>query len=204
MRVIAGEFRGRALAAVGKGDAGAHLRPTTDRVRESLFNVLAHKVDFDGLRVLDLFAGTGALGLEALSRGAASVTFVDDGRVAQGLIQKNIDLCRVRPRCQLLRRSALKLGANPQAPFDLIFLDPPYGKSLGQKALAAIAAEGWIAPGALLIWEENTRMETPPGFTLEDSRKYGETHITLLWAEDVTNPDATDQDATGQDATDLE
>ena len=84
MRIIAGDFRGRALAALGKGDAGAHLRPTTDRVRESLFNVLAHQVDFDGMRVLDLFAGTGALGLEALSRGAESVTFVDDGRVSQG------------------------------------------------------------------------------------------------------------------------
>ncbi|KUP93721.1 16S rRNA (guanine(966)-N(2))-methyltransferase RsmD [Tritonibacter horizontis] len=184
MRIIAGDFRGRALAAVGKGDAGAHLRPTTDRVRESLFNVLAHKVDFADLRVLDLFAGTGALGLEALSRGAANVTFVDDGRVAQGLIQKNIDLCRAKPQCHLLRRSAFRLGANPELPFDLIFLDPPYGKSLGQKAISAIGAGGWIAPGALLVWEENAAMEVPPGYVLEDSRKYGDTHITLLWAQD--------------------
>ena len=184
MRIIAGDFRGRALAAVGKGDAGAHLRPTTDRVRESLFNVLAHKVDFADLRVLDLFAGTGALGLEALSRGAANVTFVDDGRVAQGLIQKNIDLCRAKPQCHLLRRSAFRLGANPEPPFDLIFLDPPYGKSLGQKAISAIGAGGWIAPGALLVWEENAAMEVPPGYVLEDSRKYGDTYITLLWAQD--------------------
>ncbi len=183
MRIIAGDFRGRALAAVGKGDAGAHLRPTTDRVRESLFNVLNHKVDFEGARVLDLFAGTGALGLEAVSRGASAVTFVDDGRVAQGLVAKNIDLCRAKDRAQLIRRSALKLGANPDAGFDLVFLDPPYGKSLGQKALEAARDGGWIAPGALIVWEENSPMQPLEGFTLEDSRKYGDTHITLLWAD---------------------
>jgi 16S rRNA (guanine966-N2)-methyltransferase len=117
------------LASVGKGDAGAHLRPTTDRVRESLFNVLSHQIDFDGLRVLDLFAGTGALGLEALSRGAAHVTFVDDGRVAQGLIRKNIDLTHSKDRTDLIRRDATRLGDNPGTPCDLVFLDPPYGKS---------------------------------------------------------------------------
>ncbi|OIQ29205.1 MAG: 16S rRNA (guanine(966)-N(2))-methyltransferase RsmD [Alphaproteobacteria bacterium MedPE-SWcel] len=184
MRIIAGEFRGRALAALGKGDAAAHLRPTTDRVRESLFNVLAHQIDLDGVRVLDLFAGTGALGLEALSRGAAEVCFVDDGRAAQRLIAKNIEICRAQPRCQLLRRSALKLGAAPAAPFDVVFLDPPYGKSLGQTALSVISAGGWIAPGALVVWEESSPMEAPAGFTLQEARKYGDTHITLLWAED--------------------
>lgn len=183
MRIIAGDFRGRALAAVGKGDAGAHLRPTTDRVRESLFSVLTHKLDFDGLRVLDLFAGTGALGLEALSRGAAAVSFVDDGRVAQGLITKNIEICRAKDRTALLRRSALKLGQNPELGYDLLFLDPPYGKALGQKALEAARDGGWIAPGALVVWEENSPMQPPAGFALEDSRKYGDTHITLLWAD---------------------
>jgi len=187
VRIIAGDFRGRALAAVGKGDAGAHLRPTTDRVRESLFNVLTHKVDFDDLRVLDLFAGTGALGLEALSRGAASVTFVDDGRVAQGLIRKNIGICRAEAACSLQRRSALKLGQNPDAPYEVIFLDPPYGKSLGQKALAAAHAGDWIAPGGLVIWEESSPMEAPDGFTLQEARKYGDTYISLMWApqEDI-------------------
>ena len=183
MRIIAGDFRGRALAALGKGDAAAHLRPTTDRVRESLFNVLSHRVEFEEARVLDVFAGTGALGLEALSRGAAAVAFVDDGRVAQGLIQKNIDICRAKPHCHLHRRSALKLGDNPDPAFDLIFLDPPYGKSLGQKALTALSLGGWIAPGALVVWEENAPMDAPEGFTLEDVRKYGDTHITLLWAQ---------------------
>ncbi|WP_171233429.1 16S rRNA (guanine(966)-N(2))-methyltransferase RsmD [Ruegeria sp. HKCCA4812] len=180
MRIIAGEFRGRALAPVGKGDAGAHLRPTTDRVRESLFNVLNHQIDFDGLRVLDLFAGTGALGLEALSRGASHVTFVDDGRVAQGLIRKNIDLTRSADRTDLVRRDATRLGDNPGAPYDLVFLDPPYGKSMGQKAVAALA-NGWVADDALLVWEENAPMQAPAGFKLHDSRKYGDTHISLMW-----------------------
>ncbi|MDE4140182.1 MULTISPECIES: 16S rRNA (guanine(966)-N(2))-methyltransferase RsmD [Rhodobacterales] len=181
MRIIAGEFRGRALAAVGKGDAGAHLRPTTDRVRESLFNVLMHTGAIDGARVLDLFAGTGALGLEALSRGAALVTFVDDGRVAQGLIRKNVGICRAEDRTALIRRSALKLGQNPDAPYDVIFLDPPYGKDLGQKALAVADAGGWIAPGALIVWEENAPMTPPEGYEAQDSRKYGDTHISLMW-----------------------
>nr|WP_174818481.1 16S rRNA (guanine(966)-N(2))-methyltransferase RsmD [Ruegeria atlantica] len=168
------------MASVGKGDAGAHLRPTTDRVRESLFNVLSHQIEFDGLRVLDLFAGTGALGLEALSRGASHVTFVDDGRVAQGLIRKNIDLTRSADRTDLIRRDATRLGDNPGAPYDLVFLDPPYGKSMGQKAVAALA-NGWIADDALLVWEENAPMQAPAGFKLHDSRKYGDTHISLMW-----------------------
>ena len=186
MRIIAGEFRGRALAAVGKGDAGAHLRPTTDRVRESLFNVLSHQVEFDGMRVLDLFAGTGALGLEALSRGAESVTFVDDGRVSQGLISKNIAICKAQEQCTLIRRNALKLGANPAAPFDVIFLDPPYGKELGEKALLAATTGGWVAEDALIIWEESAPMTAPEGFVLQDSRKYGDTHISLMWREAPT------------------
>ncbi len=181
MRIIAGAFRGRALAAVGKGDAGAHLRPTTDRVRESLFNVLMHTGAIAGARVLDLFAGTGALGLEALSRGAESVTFVDDGRVAQGLIRKNIEICRAGDRATLIRRNALKLGQNTEPPFDVVFLDPPYGKGLGEKALAAAEAGGWIAPGALIVWEENAPMLPPDGYEAQDSRKYGDTHISLMW-----------------------
>ncbi len=183
MRIIAGEFRGRALASVGKGDAGAHLRPTTDRVRESLFNVLTHQIDFDGLRVLDLFAGTGALGLEALSRGATHVTFVDDGRVAQGLIRKNINLTGSKERADMIRRDATRLGDNPGAAYDLIFLDPPYGKALGQKAIAALSGGGWLAAGALIVWEENATMTAPKGFTLHDTRKYGDTHISLMWKD---------------------
>ena len=181
MRIIAGAYRGRALAALGKGDAGAHLRPTTDRVRESLFNVLMHTGAIPGARVLDLFAGTGALGLEALSRGAAEVLFVDDGRVSGGLIRKNIGICRAEDRCTLARRDAVKLGQNPRAPYDLLFLDPPYGKGLGQKALAAALAGGWIAQDALVVWEDSRPMTAPEGFVLHDSRTSGDTHITLMW-----------------------
>jgi len=183
MRIIAGKHRGRTLAPVGKGDAAGHLRPTTDRVRESLFNVLTHQIDFNGLRVLDLFAGTGALGLEALSRGAAHVTFVDDGRAAQGLIRKNVGLTGSGTQTNLVRRDATRLGTSPGAPCDLIFLDPPYGKGLGQKAVAAALAGGWLAPQALLVWEDNTPMVAPKGFELFDTRRYGDTHVSLMWRD---------------------
>lgn len=185
MRIIAGEFRGRKLTALGKGDAGAHLRPTTDRVRESLFNVLAGgrfgDPFADDVRVLDLFAGTGALGLEALSRGAAHVTLVDDGRVATRLIRENIALLGVKDRARLITRDATRLP-EAEAPCGLIFLDPPYGKGLGGRALAAAQAGGWLAPGALIVWEESTAQEAPDGFALEDSRRYGDSWISLLRA----------------------
>ncbi|MCA0921250.1 16S rRNA (guanine(966)-N(2))-methyltransferase RsmD [Pseudooceanicola nanhaiensis] len=183
MRIIGGEHRGRALAAVGKGDAGAHLRPTTDRVRESLFNLILggrFGDPVEGATVLDLFAGTGALGLEALSRGASHVTFVDDGRVAQGLIRKNIALLGVEDTARLMRCNALRLPPCEGAGAGLVFLDPPYGKDLGAKALSAALAQGWIADGALVVWEESGAVTPPEGLTLLESRKYGDTMITLL------------------------
>jgi 16S rRNA (guanine966-N2)-methyltransferase len=133
--------------------------------------------------VLDLFAGTGALGLEALSRGAEHVSFVDDGRVSTGLIRKNIDICRAGEATALIRRDATRLGENPGVPFDLIFLDPPYGKGLGEKALQAALKGGWIADDALVVWEESSPMPAPEGFGSESSRKYGDTHITLMWRD---------------------
>lgn len=181
MRIIAGEFRGRALASVGKGDAGAHLRPTTDRVRESLFSVLTHLDVIAGARVLDLFAGTGALGLEALSRGAARATFVDDGRTALSLIRQNVQLTGAGARSDILRKDAARLGPNPDAPCALVFLDPPYGKGLGQRALEAALAGDWIADDALIVWEESSPMDAPPGFVAHDARRYGDTHISLMW-----------------------
>lgn len=185
MRIIGGRFRGLALASVGKGDAGAHLRPTTDRVRESIFNLLVNGGYGDPItdaRVLDLFAGTGALGLEALSRGAAHVTFVDDGLKARALIRENIEKCRAQGVTKLFRRNATKLGEVSGAPFDLVFLDPPYGKGLGEKALAAALDGGWLAEGALIVWEENAPISPPSGTTLLDSRKYGDTVVSILEA----------------------
>ena len=185
MRIIAGQFRGRALASVGKGDKGRHLRPTSDRVRESLFSMLAGGRFGDpitGARVLDLFAGTGALGLEALSRGAAEATFVDKGRVAAGLIRENITKCGVTETARLVQRDATRLGNNPDAGYSLVFCDPPYGKKMGETALAAALAGGWIAPGALVIWEESAAITPPEGLTLRDERRYGDTVIRILEA----------------------
>lgn len=181
MRIVAGTHRGLRLTTLGKGDPAAHLRPTPDRVRESLFSMLTSRLgDLDGLRVLDLFAGTGALGLEALSRGAAEVIFVENGRKAQALIQKNIALTRSEPQTRLLRMDATRLGPAPDAPCDLVFLDPPYGKGMGEKALAAALAGGWLAPSALIVWEENAAQIAPDGFELRDTRRFGDTHVTFL------------------------
>lgn len=180
MRIIAGEFRGIALASVGKGDAAAHLRPTTDRVRESLFNVLGNHDVIEGARVLDLFAGTGALGLEALSRGAAHTTFVDDGRAAQRLIGQNVTKLRVGDRTDLVRRDARHLPGRTGAPFDLVFMDPPYHKNMGGLALAAAEKGGWLARNAFIVWEEAYPMDAPEGYMRVDHRKYGDTYVTLL------------------------
>jgi 16S rRNA (guanine966-N2)-methyltransferase len=183
MRIIAGQHRGLALASVGKGDTAAHLRPTSDRVRESLFSVLlggAYGDPISGARVLDLFAGTGALGLEALSRGAAHVTFVDDGRKAQSLIRENIALTRRQSDTALLRTNATRLPDNKAKAYDLVFLDPPYGKGLGDLALASANAAGWLADNALIIWEENSPQHAPDGYELHDQRQYGDTWISIL------------------------
>ena len=182
MRIVAGRFRGRRLAALGKGDAGAHLRPTTDRVREALMNTLAggrFGDPFEDAQVLDLFAGTGALGLEALSRGAAFVTFVDDGRVAQRLLRENIATLEVAGETRVIGRDARRLPPAEHAA-SLVFLDPPYGKGLGEKALEAAQAQGWIAPEALIVWEEASAQAAPMGFTLLDTRRYGDSWVTLL------------------------
>jgi 16S rRNA (guanine966-N2)-methyltransferase len=182
MRIIGGALRGLHLTPVGAGDPAAHLRPTSDRVREAVFNLLLNAQGFPlaGVRVLDLFAGTGALGLEALSRGAAHATFVDDGAVALALLRKNIALCRAGDRATVLRRDATRPGAG--AGHGLVFMDPPYGRGLGEAAVAAGLAGGWLAPGAVVVWEERAAMPAPPGFALLDQRRYGDTHITMLRA----------------------
>ena len=185
MRIVGGRLRGLKLAALGKGDTARHLRPTPDRVRESLFNLLEHGGFGDpvpGAVALDVFAGTGALGLEALSRGAAHVTFIDDGRVAQGLLAENIAKARAEDATQVIRRSALRPGTPSGEAATLVFLDPPYGKSLGAKALKRLNEDGWIAPGALVVWEESEEQEAPDGFRGIETRVYGDTVLTILEA----------------------
>lgn len=186
MRIIGGKWRGLRLAEVGEGDAAAHLRPTADRVREAIFNLIgqgAHGDPIGGARVLDLFAGTGALGLEALSRGAAHVCFVDDGAAARAVIRRNIELTRSQGVTDVWRRDATDLGQNRGAPFGLVFLDPPYGKGLGERAIASASAGGWLAPEAMIVWEEGAPPNAPSGFALLDQRRYGSAWVTLLRAQ---------------------
>lgn len=181
MRIIGGRLKGLGLTPVGKGDAGARLRPTTDRVRENLFNVLMGGRYGDPVSdaiVLDLFAGTGALGLEALSRGAAHVTFVDSGRAAQNLIAANIAKTKEQGATKMITRDATRPGAPPDRQATLVFLDPPYGSDLGAKALTA--AKDWIAAKALVVWEDSAEQLAPAGFTRLDARRYGDTWLTLL------------------------
>ena len=185
MRIIGGRYKGTRLAAPGaQGGGKAHLRPTSDRVRESLFNLLAHGdyPEIEGARVLDLFAGTGALGFEALSRGASRVVFIDDGPAARGLIRQNIDALGVIGQTKLWRRDATRLGPCRGEPFDLIFADPPYGKGIGIAALNSARAGGWIAPGALVVLEEGGSAEVtyPEGLELHDDRIYGETRLLIF------------------------
>ncbi len=186
MRIVGGDWRGRGLAAPGAEAGPDRLRPTSDRVRENLFNVLMggrYGDPVSGMRVLDLFAGTGALGLEALSRGAAFCTFVDNGRRARSLIRQNLDRFGANDRADLLFGDALKLGPNAAPPARLVFLDPPYGRTLGARALEAGRLNGWIAADALILWEENAPQPAPAGFIERERRRYGDTWITILQAQ---------------------
>ncbi|HQU66802.1 MAG TPA: 16S rRNA (guanine(966)-N(2))-methyltransferase RsmD [Albidovulum sp.] len=183
MRIIGGERRGLKLADVGAGDPAAHLRPTSDRVREAIFNLLMNGPygnPVAGARVLDLFAGTGALGLEALSRGAAHVAFIDDGTASRALLRRNIELMRAMGATDVWRRDATSMGPNRGPGYGLVFLDPPYSKGLGERALASLATDGWLTPDAMVVWEEGSALPAPSGFTLLDQRRYGDTYVTLL------------------------
>ncbi len=182
MKIVGGRFRGRAISA----PHGVNTRPTLDRVREALFNILIHGVEafeLEGARVLDLFAGTGALGLEALSRGAAYCLFVEDNADARGAIRDNIEAFGLTGASKLWRRDATKLGpAAPMQPFQLLFADPPYGKGLAELALQAALEGGWLAAGAICTVEErvNVSLDWPKGLLLLDSRDYGDTALYFL------------------------
>jgi 16S rRNA (guanine966-N2)-methyltransferase len=159
-------------------------------VRQALFNVLEHgpaAVTFEGARVLDLFAGSGALGLEALSRGARFCLFIDTSAAARGAIRRNVEALSLTGATKIWRRDATSLGeAGSLAPFDLLFCDPPYGKGLGQQALAAAAEGGWVANGAVAVLEERADVELawPAAFVEIDRRRYGDTQIAIARAED--------------------
>jgi len=181
MRIVGGRLGGRTLAAP-KSQA---IRPTSDRLRESLFNILAHGYGdpITGARVLDLFAGTGALGLEAMSRGAAFALFIDDGAEARALMRQNVEALGLGGVTRIFRRDATRLGAvHPNAPFGLVFLDPPYRKGLAEKSLASLRDGGWLAPDALVIVEEaaDAGFVPPHGFEEVERRRYDDTEFTFL------------------------
>lgn len=188
MRIVSGDFRGKTLIA----PAGAKTRPTSDRARQAIFNILEHAPWSEGVRgrrVIDLFAGSGALGFEALSRGASFCLFVETDEAARGAIRENVDALSPHGglfgRTRVHRRDATSLGVRPGADgpaFDLAFLDPPYAKGLGEIALARLAEGGWLAPGALVVFERG--VDEPDfevaGFERLDARDYGAARVHFL------------------------
>ncbi|WP_283808602.1 MULTISPECIES: 16S rRNA (guanine(966)-N(2))-methyltransferase RsmD [Rhodopseudomonas] len=181
MRVIGGRLRGRNLVALSSRE----IRPTADRLRESVFNILMHAYENPLLdaRVLDLFAGTGALGIEASSRGAKFVLFVDNGAEARALLRANVEALGLGGVSKVYRRDAANLGpAHPVEPFGVAFLDPPYRKQLAEASLASLRDGGWLLPGALVIVEEakDAGFKAPAGYTELDRRAYDDTEFTFL------------------------
>jgi 16S rRNA (guanine966-N2)-methyltransferase len=180
MRIVAGRLGGRILAS----PRDRAIRPTSDRLRETLFNILFHAYGdpVTGARVLDLFAGTGALGLEAMSRGAAFALFVDDGVAARGLMRANVETLGLGGVTRIFRRDATRLGpVHPLKPFSLAFADPPYHQGLGERALASARDGGWLTPGAIVVVEEGTGRLTPPdGFEEIERRGYDDTEVVFL------------------------
>jgi 16S rRNA (guanine966-N2)-methyltransferase len=183
MRVVGGRLKGRGIAAPTSRD----IRPTADRLRESVFNILIHAYNnpIEGARVLDLFAGTGALGIEAISRGAAFALFIDNGAEARALLRNNVEALALGGVSKVYRRDATDLGpAHPMQPFALAFLDPPYGKGLAEKSLASLRDGGWLVPGALLVVEEAKAagFAAPEGFEELERRVYDDTEFVFLKA----------------------
>jgi len=183
MRVVGGKLRSRPIA----GPKSQAVRPTSDRSREALFNILVHAYGdpVSGARVLDLFAGTGALGIEAVSRGAAYALFVDEGVEARSLLRGNVETLGLGGVTRIFRRDATNLGpAHPIEPFDLVFLDPPYGKGMAEKALASAREGGWLKPHALIVVEEaaDAGFKAPEGFEELERRTYDDTEFVIIRA----------------------
>lgn len=180
MRIVGGDLRGRPLATP-RSDS---IRPTSDRTREAVFNIISHGWPqlLDGARVLDLFAGTGALGLEALSRGAAHALFIEESAEGRGLIRDNVEAFGLQGRTRIFRRDATKLGEKGTiAPFNLVFADPPYGKGLAEQALEAALAGGWLVQDALVIVEEKaaTPFLPPQGLRIFERRDWGDSCVSF-------------------------
>jgi len=183
MRIVGGRLRSRPLAAP-KSNA---IRPTSDRLREALFDILTHAYGdpVDGARVLDLFAGTGALGIEAISRGASFALLVDEGVEARSLLRANVESLGLGGITRIFRRDATKLGSTyPVEPFGLVFLDPPYGKGLAGKALTSAREGGWLKPQALIVVEERADggFKAPEDFEELERRAYNDTEFVFLRA----------------------
>src|SRR6476660_1803457 len=181
MRIVGGRLKGRNLASPSSRD----IRPTADRLRESVFNILIHAYDdpISDSRVLDLFAGTGALGIEAVSRGAGFTLFVDNGAEARALLRNNVEALGLGGVTKVYRRDATRLGpAHPMEPYSLAFLDPPYGKGLAERALTSAHDGGWLTPDALIVVEEaaDTDFTAPDGFEEIERREYGDTQVVFL------------------------
>jgi 16S rRNA (guanine966-N2)-methyltransferase len=179
MRIVGGRLRGRALVAPASGA----IRPTTDRTRESLFNILGNLIDFEGLRVIDLFAGTGALGIESISRGAGFALFVENGTEGRAIIRSNIEKFGLQGQSRLFRRDAVNLGKpGTMARFDIAFADPPYGRMLGGKAGKSLADGGWLNSHGFFVLEEatDTMPRTLPQYVLLDQRRYGGSTISIF------------------------
>ena len=184
MRITAGKFKGRALTP----PRDSAIRPTSDKVRQAVFNILEHR-DFgfpfalEGARIVDLFAGTGALGLEALSRGARYCLFVDDAAASRALIRENVEALGLTGASKIWRRDAAHLGAlDTLQPFDLAFLDPPYRKDLIQPALAGLRDGGWLKAPALVVAEmaEEESLPSTEGYEVMDDRTHGDTRVVIL------------------------
>ena len=184
MRIVAGSLKGRTITT----PEGQGTRPTSDRARQAVFNVLEHAAwaePLDGMRVMDLYAGSGALGFEAISRGAAFALFVETDEEARGAIRENADAYGVMGRSRVHRRSAIDLGSRPGSDgeaFDLAFLDPPYRKGLGEQTLARLLEGGWLKPGALVVFERGSdepEIDTP-GYERLDARDYGAARVLFL------------------------
>lgn len=183
MRIVGGSFRGRRLTV----PEGRDIRPTSDRVREAVFNILVHgfEIEWDGMSVLDVFAGSGAVGLEALSRGASHATFIDDNDLAIRCVRQNAGAVGAARGATVLKLDATRLPPPPlvaEAPCGVAFLDPPYGSGLAAATLAGLAARGWIGPGSICVVEMAAKepFKAPDRFDLVDERRYGAARVLFL------------------------